>query len=322
MNVEERVRSAIESIAVEPGDVGSVILEGRRRRRRNRSISGLVSAAGAVVVIAVLSTLIAAPSLDRGARPIVGPSDGPSGLETPRHDASATTAVETVPVNQRGAPVSLAGTTTSGTVLDVADRRGKVVVVWLWGTWCKPCREMLPTINTLATRADIQVVGAVFDEPSREGLQAEEDLLGVRFDSVVNPDEDMLTGLTEGRDPVAPSIVLLDRQGRVAATAHGDIEARALDAVITSVTEEPEVPSSPVPTLLVVRNATPDPIWISFRNGNKASLKPGKELRLGSPKACSLMPLRALTMDGDVLGTYDRECAGQTWTVGTQPQTG
>lgn len=323
MNVEERVQAAVESIDVRPRDVGTVILEGRRRRRRIRTISGLVSAVGAVLIIAVLASIVAAPSADRGAPPAVRPSDSPSALETPRPDRGSHEAVETVPLGQRGAPIDLAGTTTSGTTLDLADLRGDVVVVWIWGSWCTPCREMLPMINTLAQRTDIQVIGVAFDEPSREGFRAEEVSLGVGFDSIVNPSDDMLTALTEGRDRVAPTLMVLDRDGRVAATAVGDFDAvPTLDEVITRVSEEPEVPSSPLPSLLVVRNSTPGPIWINFANGNRASLEPGKELRLGSVEVCSSMPLSATTVDGEVLDTYDEECAGQTWTVASRARTG
>ena len=37
-------------------------------------------------------------------------------------------------------PVELSGTTLDGQPLDLADARGKVVVVNVWGSWCAPCR--------------------------------------------------------------------------------------------------------------------------------------------------------------------------------------
>ena len=38
----------------------------------------------------------------------------------------------------------IAGQNVDGNVLRLSDYRGKVVLVSFWGTWCPPCRAMLP----------------------------------------------------------------------------------------------------------------------------------------------------------------------------------
>jgi thiol-disulfide isomerase/thioredoxin len=53
-----------------------------------------------------------------------------------------------------------------GTPFDFAPYRGKVVVVDVWATWCKPCREELPNVR------------AMYEKRSAEGV----DVIGVNID--------------------------------------------------------------------------------------------------------------------------------------------
>jgi thiol-disulfide isomerase/thioredoxin len=45
---------------------------------------------------------------------------------------------------------ALALTDASGARHDLADYKGKVVLINFWATWCEPCREELPGIERLA----------------------------------------------------------------------------------------------------------------------------------------------------------------------------
>ena len=57
---------------------------------------------------------------------------------------------------------SLSGTTLTGSTFDVAQHRGKVVVLNSWASWCDPCREELPVLVPLSKAvnpADIMFVG-------------------------------------------------------------------------------------------------------------------------------------------------------------------
>lgn len=46
----------------------------------------------------------------------------------------------------------IVGKDIEGKPLKLSEYRGKVVVIYFWGTWCKPCLEQIPTEKALVTR--------------------------------------------------------------------------------------------------------------------------------------------------------------------------
>jgi thiol-disulfide isomerase/thioredoxin len=60
--------------------------------------------------------------------------------------------------------------TPNGETLALADLRGRPVVINFWATWCAPCVEEMPLINTFFQEnkgKGWQVVGLAIDQPSR-----------------------------------------------------------------------------------------------------------------------------------------------------------
>lgn len=71
-----------------------------------------------------------------------------------------------------GTRPTLAVPTLDGKGFDLADHRGRWVVVNYWATWCAPCIKEIPELSELADRDDVEVLGLDFEEIERADLDA------------------------------------------------------------------------------------------------------------------------------------------------------
>jgi len=148
-----------------------------------------------------------------------------------------------VAVGDRSVPVHLSGNTLDGETLDIADWRGQVVVVNVWGSWCGPCRGEAPRLAEVyeATRSlPVQFVG-IDVRDGRAPALAFERRYGIRYPSFFDEDGAMLLAFA-GSIPVGavPSTVVLDSEGRIAASNTGVIDAVTLRGLIDDVLAEDE----------------------------------------------------------------------------------
>ncbi|QNN45893.1 TlpA family protein disulfide reductase [Thermomonas brevis] len=68
---------------------------------------------------------------------------------------------------------SLKVTTLDGAAYDLAQQRGKWVIVNYWATWCGPCLQEMPELSALAAmRQHIAVIGLAYEETTPEELRA------------------------------------------------------------------------------------------------------------------------------------------------------
>jgi thiol-disulfide isomerase/thioredoxin len=124
----------------------------------------------------------------------------------------------------RGDVVSLTGPAVDGQDLDLADYRGKPVVVVVWGSWCTPCRAEAPDVVAAARQLDdrAQFVGINIRDPSTEQAASFVRRFEVPYPSYYSPDGRALLAFRGTLTPNSiPSFVVLDGEGRVAASIIG-----------------------------------------------------------------------------------------------------
>jgi thiol-disulfide isomerase/thioredoxin len=207
---------------VSPGSVSPGV-------KREHGIGWALIVVGVVAVAVVVGT-VAIRSL--GDASVLGGGSG---------DADFSTGLTRILPGERGDPITLAGDTLEGAPLDIVDWRGEVVVVNLSGSWCGPCHKEAPDLTRAyeETRSKgVHFVGIdVRDNiPAAEAFTEE---YGIEYPSLFDTDGSLLLSFN-GSVPVSaiPSTVVLDQQGRIAATVIGVIDPTTLLGLVTDVLHE------------------------------------------------------------------------------------
>jgi thiol-disulfide isomerase/thioredoxin len=131
-----------------------------------------------------------------------------------------------------------------GSPYSLAQQKGKIVVVNFWATWCGPCREMEPHFERVALQfqgvTNIVFLAADCDEDETlvpPYLQEEKPRTTVVF-------ADGLDALLSVNS--FPTVVILDRQGKIAYRAEGfdpdDVDTELANAVRHALAAEKEHP--------------------------------------------------------------------------------
>lgn len=150
-------------------------------------------------------------------------------------------AVTTYAAADRKPAPALTGTTLDGEPFSLADLRGHVVVVNVWGSWCGPCRVEAPALERVATATRSQGVAFVGIDVRDDvrSAQAFVQKFSVGYPSIdASTDTGPLLAL-RGVLPVSPpATMVLDRTGRVAATVIGGVTEPGLRALLDPVVAE------------------------------------------------------------------------------------
>jgi peroxiredoxin len=154
-------------------------------------------------------------------------------------------ASEVAKVGVGHAAPAYAATTMDGTPISLADKKGEVVLLNVWATWCKPCRQEIPALDSLhrefAARG-LVVAGVsidVIDDTTRIAGFARE--LGASYALWLDPDDRVSNTF---RAIGVPSTYLVDREGvlrwqHMGGVTASDAKLRAvLDSALGPVTQD------------------------------------------------------------------------------------
>jgi thiol-disulfide isomerase/thioredoxin len=144
--------------------------------------------------------------------------------------------ITSVKAADRKQPGEVAGRTLDGRQVSLADLRGKVVVVNVWGSWCGPCRAEAPMLAQ-ASR-DLAKKGVVFlgidsRDPSKDAAKAFVRRFDVPYPSLYDQQGSTLLAFRGTLTPNSvPSTVVVDPQGRVSGSVLGSLTRTTLDDLV------------------------------------------------------------------------------------------
>lgn len=149
--------------------------------------------------------------------------------------------ITTVPVGQRPAAPALSGTTLAGSRFSLAQDKGHITVINVWGSWCTPCRVEGPGLETAYQKYQAQGVDFLGidsrDDNDAALAYVKED--GITYPSLQDPDETLLLQFKSILPPTTiPSTVILDRSGKVAVRILGGTTAPQLEQQISTLLGE------------------------------------------------------------------------------------
>jgi peroxiredoxin len=131
--------------------------------------------------------------------------------------------------------------TPEGKSITLAGHRGRVVFLNFWATWCPPCREEMPAMERLYQRFKDKGFVVLAISVDAEGAPAVTPFVNEhRFTYPVGLDPKMALAGRYGVRAL-PSSFLVDRRGKLAATALGPREwdSEAAHALVASLLAQP-----------------------------------------------------------------------------------
>lgn len=128
--------------------------------------------------------------------------------------------------------------TENGKEMSLKDMKGKVVLVNLWATWCKPCIKEMPDLSAISEELkdkDFKMIGLnVFQQ---NGSKKVEDFLATNPVSytILDGNQEVVDALSEADGALVeavPTTFLIDKNGKIVETIIG---GRSKETFLTSI---------------------------------------------------------------------------------------
>ncbi|MQS09928.1 TlpA disulfide reductase family protein [Streptomyces alkaliphilus] len=196
-----------------------------RVRPRSRALRALVCAAAGMLALSACS----------------GESAGASGGDS--NIVEGTGLVTTVPAGERKQAPDLTGESTHGEPLALADYRGQVVVLNVWGSWCAPCRAEAPNLAAVAADTEdrgVQFIGINTRDLEAANARAFDRTYGIEYPSFFDPKGNLILEFPRNTLPPQgiPSTLVIDREGGIAVRALKALTEEELREILEPVIAE------------------------------------------------------------------------------------
>ncbi len=142
------------------------------------------------------------------------------------------------PTERKAAP-AVTGELLDGGSYDMAAKRGSVVVVNFWASWCAPCRLEAADLEQVAqeTAGSGVVFLGINNRDDRDKAKA---FTAARnsYPSIFDPGGRLALGFTDMPPVSTPATLIIDRQGRVAAVLRKATHAAELGPIVREIAAE------------------------------------------------------------------------------------
>ena len=128
----------------------------------------------------------------------------------------------------------------NGDTVNLADYRGKVVLVNFWATWCGPCKYEMPWFVEFEQKykdRDFAVLGVSMDDDGWKSVRPYITSHKINYRVVIGSE---VVSQQFGDIDSLPTSFILDRQGRIAATHVGLVDKRDYQNEILKLLDDPK----------------------------------------------------------------------------------
>jgi cytochrome c biogenesis protein CcmG/thiol:disulfide interchange protein DsbE len=117
--------------------------------------------------------------------------------------------------------------------MQISSLKGHPVVLDFWATWCGPCAVQAPILDRIARRHQkkgLIVLGINAEDPP-EAIRAYTARKGLSYPMVLDVTKEAFSRYGVS---MLPSVVVIDKEGRIAAYFTGLVDEAHLDAIVAS----------------------------------------------------------------------------------------
>jgi len=143
------------------------------------------------------------------------------------------------PIDERTLAPRITGPSlATGELINLAESTGQVTVLNAWASWCAPCLTEMPILNEAqAQYPNVQFLGLNALDDQTSASQFAEDL-GLTFDSIRDPEGELLANIPGVPPRALPSSIVIDKQGRIATRIIGPVEDGQLNNILDDLLSE------------------------------------------------------------------------------------